>query len=73
MGQYSVIVVTLGILFVFILIISFLRRYKRCPSDRILVIYGKVGIRKRGGIQVRQMYSWGCLIYLACDTGLFLS
>jgi len=43
MGQYAVIVVTLGILFVFILIISFLRRYKRCPSDRILVVYGKVG------------------------------
>ncbi len=43
MGQYSVVVITLGILFVFILIISFLRRYKRCPSDRILVIYGKVG------------------------------
>jgi flotillin len=30
-------------LFVFILIVSFLRRYKRCPSDRILVVYGKVG------------------------------
>jgi len=31
-----------AILFVFILIISFIRRYKRCPSDRILVVYGKV-------------------------------
>ena len=30
----------------FIMIIVFLRRYKRCPSDRILVVYGKVG---RGG------------------------
>jgi flotillin len=43
MGQYIVVVVGLGILFVFILLISFLRRYKRCPSDRILVIYGKIG------------------------------
>ena len=43
MGQYIVVVVSLGILFVFILLISFLRRYKRCPSDRILVIYGKIG------------------------------
>ncbi len=73
MDQYFVVVITLGILFVFILLISFLRRYKRCPSDRILVIYGKVGIRNRGGIQVRQMYSWRCLIYLACDTELCLS
>ncbi|MFK5981286.1 MAG: SPFH domain-containing protein [Flavobacteriaceae bacterium] len=31
------------ILFFFIIIISFIRRYKRCPSDRILVVYGKVG------------------------------
>ncbi len=46
MGQYVVVVISLGILFVFILLISFLRRYKRCPSDRILVIYGKIGQNK---------------------------
>ena len=27
----------------FILLITFLKRYKRCPSNRILVIYGKTG------------------------------
>lgn len=43
MGQYLVLVVILAILFIFILIVTFLRRYKRCPSDRILVIYGKIG------------------------------
>ena len=32
-----------AILFVFVILITFIRRYKRCPSDRILVIYGKVG------------------------------
>ncbi|MGH1386505.1 flotillin family protein [Kordia sp.] len=30
-------------LFIFLLITVFIRRYKRCPSDRILVVYGKVG------------------------------
>lgn len=30
-------------LFVFIIITTILRRYKRCPSDRVLVVYGKVG------------------------------
>ncbi|MEM6721711.1 MAG: SPFH domain-containing protein [Bacteroidota bacterium] len=30
-------------LFIFLLITIFIRRYKRCPSDRILVVYGKVG------------------------------
>lgn len=32
-----------AVLFVFIILITFIRRYKRCPSDRILVVYGKVG------------------------------
>ncbi|HNR74755.1 MAG TPA: SPFH domain-containing protein, partial [Cyclobacteriaceae bacterium] len=30
-------------LFIFIMITTMLRRYKRCPSDRVLVVYGKVG------------------------------
>lgn len=30
-------------LFVFVMITTILRRYKRCPSDRVLVVYGKVG------------------------------
>ncbi|WP_230401605.1 flotillin family protein [Hanstruepera ponticola] len=32
-----------GVLFIFIFLIVLIRRYKRCPSDRILVVYGKVG------------------------------
>ncbi|MCL1821490.1 MAG: SPFH domain-containing protein [Prolixibacteraceae bacterium] len=43
MGEYVILVVSAAVLFVFILIVSFFRRYKRCPSDRILVVYGKVG------------------------------
>ena len=34
------------IIIVFVLIVTFgaiLRRYQRCPSDKILVIYGKTG------------------------------
>ena len=41
--DYIVIVIAVAVLFVFILITSMFRRYKRCPSDRILVVYGKVG------------------------------
>lgn len=43
MGEYILIAIAIAVLFVFILIVSFFRRYKRCPSDRILVVYGKVG------------------------------
>lgn len=42
-GFATLLGVGFAILFVFILLISFIRRYKRCPSDRILVVYGKVG------------------------------
>jgi len=39
----GVIAIGFGILFLFIILVTFIRRYKRCPSDRILVVYGKVG------------------------------
>jgi len=42
-GGASLLAIGFAILFFFIIIISFIRRYKRCPSDRILVVYGKVG------------------------------
>jgi flotillin len=35
--------VVLFILIIFITFLSILSRYKKCPSDKILVIYGKVG------------------------------
>jgi len=38
-----VILITLGALAFFALFITFIKRYKRCPSDKILVVYGKVG------------------------------
>ena len=33
----------------FVTLSAILRRYKRCPSDKILVIYGKTGKNKQGG------------------------
>ncbi|MET6989303.1 flotillin family protein [Sediminicola arcticus] len=42
-GSATLLAIGFAILFFFIIIISFIRRYKRCPSDRILVVYGKVG------------------------------
>lgn len=32
-----------AVLFIFLFLIVLIKRYKRCPSDRILVVYGKVG------------------------------
>ena len=36
------------VLFLMLLAVGILRRYRRCPSDRILVVYGKVGGGKSG-------------------------
>ncbi len=35
-------------IFLFTLLLVFLSRYRRCPSDKVLVIYGKVGTNKDG-------------------------
>nr|WP_299113868.1 flotillin family protein [uncultured Winogradskyella sp.] len=36
-------VLIFSVLFVVLILIVLIKRYKRCPSDRILVVYGKVG------------------------------
>ena len=41
------------VIIIFVLFVTFtaiLKRYKRCPSDKILVIYGKTGRNKEGSI-----------------------
>jgi flotillin len=43
LSAYFIPILVLVGLFVFVIITTALRRYKRCPSDRILVVYGKVG------------------------------
>ncbi|MGV8134382.1 MAG: flotillin family protein [Mangrovibacterium sp.] len=43
MENYFVLMVSIAVLFLFIIIVAMTKRYKRCPSDRILVVYGKVG------------------------------
>lgn len=43
MSVLTIPILAAAVLFVFIVLLTFFRRYKRCPSDRILVVYGKVG------------------------------
>ena len=46
--ELSLILILVFVLFV--TLAAILRRYKRCPSDKILVIYGKTGKNKSGSI-----------------------
>lgn len=43
MSGTFIFIIAAVVVFVFVLLIGLFQRYKRCPSDRILVIYGKVG------------------------------
>ncbi len=40
--------ISIGVIVVFTLLVALLSRYRKCPSDKILVIYGKVGSDKEG-------------------------
>lgn len=46
MNESFIIIIAAAVIFVFVMLIGIFRRYKRCPSDRILVVYGKVGAEK---------------------------
>ncbi len=48
MNSSSVILVCAIVLVVFSLVVWICSRYKKCPSDKIMVIYGKVGKNKDG-------------------------
>ncbi|MEC3906454.1 SPFH domain-containing protein [Tamlana sp. 2201CG12-4] len=48
-----------AILFIFLFFIILIRRYKRCPSDRILVVYGKVG----GGQSAKCIHGGAAFIF----------
>ena len=44
----AVILIAVVVVLVFSLLVMVLRRYRRCPSDKVMVIYGKVGTNKDG-------------------------
>ncbi|MEL7604101.1 MAG: flotillin family protein, partial [Bacillota bacterium] len=43
MGPGTIILIIVAALLLFTTFIAVLARYKKCPSDRVMVIYGKVG------------------------------
>ncbi|MCB0436628.1 MAG: flotillin, partial [Mangrovimonas sp.] len=58
-GYASIIGIVIAVLFIFILIATLIKRYKRCPSDRILVVYGKVG----GGQSAKCIHGGAAFIF----------
>ncbi len=48
MGYELIIAIAIATVVLIILIIGILSRYRKCPSDKVLVIYGKVGAERNG-------------------------
>ena len=48
MNPETMIFIAVAALFVFVLLIFIISRYRKCPSDKVLVIYGKVGTNPDG-------------------------
>ncbi len=61
--NYIVIAIVGAIFFGFILIYSLFRRYKRCPSDRILVVFGKVGRNAEGSLSAKCIHGGAAFIW----------
>lgn len=62
-SQITLVAVAAGVLFVFLVFYTFLKRYKRCPSDRILVKYGKVGSDADGGRSAKCIHGGATFIW----------
>jgi len=48
MDSITVVFLVVASIFVFMLLLLILSRYRKCPSDKVLVIYGKVGTNPDG-------------------------
>ena len=48
MPEAVIVIICVAVIVLFALIAGILSRYRKCPSDKILVIYGKVGNDKSG-------------------------
>ncbi|MDC9723491.1 MAG: SPFH domain-containing protein [Urechidicola sp.] len=64
----GVVGIGIAILFIFVLLLTLIKRYKRCPSDRILVVYGKVG----GGQSAKCIHGGAAFIFPVIQDYQFL-
>jgi flotillin len=63
MGGSFVIIIAAAVVFIFVLLIGLFKRYKRCPSDRILVVYGKVGVGGDEGRSAKCIHGGAAFIW----------
>ena len=64
--------VVAGVLVFFLTVFAFTRRYKRCPSDKILVVYGKIGGGGNGGLSAKCYHGGAAFIWPLLQDYAFL-
>jgi flotillin len=58
-GSYILLPIVALVVIFFVVFISAMRRYKRCPSDKLLVIYGKTGKDAAGSVRSAKVIHGG--------------
>ncbi|WP_109699281.1 flotillin family protein [Chitinophaga deserti] len=61
--DFVLIAVLVAVFFVFTLLYALFKRYKRCPSDQILVVYGKVGKGPDGSHSAKCIHGGAAFIW----------
>ncbi len=72
MSPIFLVAIAAAILFVFILFFSLIKRFKRCPSDRILVVYGKVGSNVEGNLSAKCIHGGAAFVWPIIQDYAFL-
>jgi len=72
MGMATLYLFLAAALIFFLTIFAFTRRYKRCPSDKILVVYGKIAGGGAGGLSAKCYHGGASFIWPVLQNYRFL-
>ncbi|MEZ5146996.1 MAG: hypothetical protein R2759_07920 [Bacteroidales bacterium] len=71
--EYTLGAIIALVVILFATMLALFSRYKRCPSDKILVIYGKTGKTKEGTSRSSRTIHGEGIIYMARNSELCIS
>jgi flotillin len=71
-GQFILIALVAVAILVVIIFFQVLKRYKRCPSDKILVVFGKVGKDNEGGRTAKCIHGGAAFVWPVFQDYAFL-
>ena len=69
----TMVLVTVGAIIVFTTLVALLTRYRKCPSDKVMVIYGKVGQDSAGQRSSKCVHGGAAFIWPVFQAYEFLS